>query len=264
MPFPDKKRIIYKNNPLDQVVCQIRFPSILKIESEAPSDFQEIIRKKFPKYREKFEWSFSLQNPMKGNLAPDNISDAAKQSTSKNHEFSTKNNDWKINLTRSFLALSTKNYLRWEEFLKILLFGIDALNKVYKPMNYSRVGLRYIDIIKRSVLNLTSDPWSELLNSSIIGMSTDKIIGKSVQNFKNEFNLILSDKESKLKMIVQPVTSKNDSEECIMIDSDLYFEGDVVKEDLVDRLNYFNERSSRLIQWCVSEKLHKAMEPTNP
>ena len=52
MPFPDSERVIYQRNPLLEVICQLRFPSILRIDSEAPAVFQERVRKEYPMYQE--------------------------------------------------------------------------------------------------------------------------------------------------------------------------------------------------------------------
>ena len=66
MPFPEVKRIIYKKNPLDKVICQLRFPTILKIEKEIPAEFQERIRKEFPNYSESTEWNVDSLKEIKG------------------------------------------------------------------------------------------------------------------------------------------------------------------------------------------------------
>ncbi len=52
MPFPSANRVIFKRNPLKEVICQLRFPPILKIDSEIPANFQDLIRNEFPKYKE--------------------------------------------------------------------------------------------------------------------------------------------------------------------------------------------------------------------
>jgi len=46
--FPPSPRVIYQHAPLTQVICQLRFPLLLRIESEPPADFQERIRHLFP------------------------------------------------------------------------------------------------------------------------------------------------------------------------------------------------------------------------
>jgi uncharacterized protein (TIGR04255 family) len=52
MPFPDSPRAIYRMNPLDHVICQLRFPPILMIDSKPPNEFQDAIRKEYPLYYE--------------------------------------------------------------------------------------------------------------------------------------------------------------------------------------------------------------------
>ena len=43
-------RVIYKNNPLERVLIQLKFPPILLIDSQEPAEFQEKIRSSFPYY----------------------------------------------------------------------------------------------------------------------------------------------------------------------------------------------------------------------
>ena len=43
-------RCIYDKNPLAEVICQLRFPEILSIQTDIPAKFQDAIRKDFPKY----------------------------------------------------------------------------------------------------------------------------------------------------------------------------------------------------------------------
>src|SRR4051794_35988880 len=51
MAFPDAPRVLYEINPLDEVVCQLKFPPVLRIDAEMPVGFQEAIRAQFPLYR---------------------------------------------------------------------------------------------------------------------------------------------------------------------------------------------------------------------
>lgn len=46
--FPDSQRVFYAKAPLKQVVCQVRFPALFRIENEVPSAFQEKIRTTWP------------------------------------------------------------------------------------------------------------------------------------------------------------------------------------------------------------------------
>src|SRR6266852_706318 len=47
-PFPEFTRVIYQRNPLVEVVCQLRFSPILRIDTDPPAEFQDRIRSAFP------------------------------------------------------------------------------------------------------------------------------------------------------------------------------------------------------------------------
>ena len=46
--FPPVERVIYRKAPLVEVICQVRFPADLRIETTPPADFQQRVRSHFP------------------------------------------------------------------------------------------------------------------------------------------------------------------------------------------------------------------------
>ena len=46
--FSNQPRKFYRRSPLIEVICQLRFPDILKIEAHEPADFQDAIRQVYP------------------------------------------------------------------------------------------------------------------------------------------------------------------------------------------------------------------------
>ena len=48
MLFSDHPRTHYRTAPAHEVICQLRFPPILSINTTEPADFQEAIRTEFP------------------------------------------------------------------------------------------------------------------------------------------------------------------------------------------------------------------------
>ena len=52
--FSNEPRFIYSSNQLGEVICQLRFPDILSIETKLPADFQDAIRAEFPRCGFKF------------------------------------------------------------------------------------------------------------------------------------------------------------------------------------------------------------------
>ena len=60
MPFPPAQRVLYNKSPLEQVICQLRFPPILRIDSDLPADFQDRIRNQFPNFGEASEFKLEV------------------------------------------------------------------------------------------------------------------------------------------------------------------------------------------------------------
>lgn len=50
MLFSGHPRTLYRSAPTHEVICQLRFPTILSINNTEPADFQEAIRAEFPGY----------------------------------------------------------------------------------------------------------------------------------------------------------------------------------------------------------------------
>ena len=96
----NEERCIYENNQLGEVICQLRFPEILTIQTELPAKFQEAIRSVFPRYGLRKE-----KNP---------------NGETNNYQFSTDDGAWRVNLTSKFISLSTSRYRNWEEFAAML------------------------------------------------------------------------------------------------------------------------------------------------
>lgn len=264
MPFPQVERVLYQKNPLDQVICQLRFSPILKIDAEIPADFQDRVRSRFPNYSQEATLKVEMTPPFKGDISFQAISEIFQSSDFrlKNYLFSSEDAEWKINLTRTFVALTAMSYTRWEDFRETLEIPLQALVDQYKPDNFSRVGLRYIDIIRRSRLGLADVGWDQLIQPYVLGILGVGEIGSTVGSFENKYEIALSDGESIVRIITKFVKAQDENEICYSIDCDFFNSKKAGIEETTEKLDYFNVRASRLFQWCITERLHNAMEPT--
>jgi len=256
MPFPKVEHVKYKKQPLDNVICQIRFPPILKIETEVPANFQDRIKSQYSELSEKQEFIFNLQMR---NALKEEIQEPF-SSTIKNYEFISDDNIWKLNLTRNFLSLSTKQYTNWEDFKTRFKFAFNNFNDVYQPSLFTRVGLRYTDVIVRSKLDLGTTDWKELINPSLLGILTSPYKDNVLQS-ESAFEIRLQDNESILRVVTRIVRSADSEEPSFIIDSDFFSTKKSHKENALDKLEYFHASASGLFRWCITEKLHIAMEP---
>ena len=48
--FSQEERCIYGRNQIMEVICQLRFPDILRIEAQEPFEFQDAVRGAYPQY----------------------------------------------------------------------------------------------------------------------------------------------------------------------------------------------------------------------
>ena len=251
MPFPPSKRVIYRKNPLVEVICQVRFPAVLRIDSEVPADFQDRVRDRFPIYREEVE---PLDLPKQFSA----LIGVGLPGSRVTRAFHAEDENWRLALTRESMSVSTKKYETWEEFKTYLEPSLGALNEVYQPAFYSRVGLRYRDLINRAELDLQDCKWSELLKSDVAGELVSQDLVGQINSASRQILISLTPGPG--QVLLQHGLTEEDSEQCYIIDCDFSTEKTGV-EHAFERLDIFNTESGRLFRWCISDRLHNAMEP---
>lgn len=258
MLFPPSPRVIYEKNPLVEVICQLRFPRILRIDTELPSTFQEEIRSAFPNFTQSA--AIDMAN-LPSDLARIVGLEKALGSGQQSYEFSSADGAWKVTLTSQFLALVTTKYRRWEEFKERLRLPLQALTKVYGPTFFSRLGLRYQDVIKRSELGLKDVAWSELLQKHVLGeLATPEVETAAIEVARNLL-LQIGDQGDKVRIQHGFAKTGQDPENCYLIDCDFFVELQTEPSNATTVLDRLNKESGRLFRWCIEPRLHEAMEP---
>lgn len=138
-------------NQLDRVICQLTFYPMLKIGSGVAA-FQSELRGSYPDYHQDLLAAGMGTEPM-----------------SVSHRFSAEDNRWAVTLTASSVALETSDYRTWEDFSQRIARIIGALQAAYPDIReFTRVGLRYVNAIRRSSLNLGGCAWSRLIAAPAI------------------------------------------------------------------------------------------------
>jgi len=261
MPFPDTKRVVFEHSPLEQVVCQLRFPPILRIDSTPPADFQEKIRAKFPNYSESIDFKLEMPFGIGENAPPEMVRQVMQSSGVKNHEFLSEDEKLKINLTRNFLSLTTTEYHRWEHFIENFRLPVSALTEYYQPTNFSRIGLRYIDVFRRSKLGLEGVPWKELLNPALIGLLGSPETANSVDGFETVQVIKLADNAGMVRIRAKIII--DDTEQIFILDGDFFNSTQNETTDAIDVLNSLNLKATRFLRWSIQDQLFKALGPTD-
>lgn len=244
---------MYGKPQLGEVICQLRFPTILSISSKEPSNFQDKIRSGFPIYNLLNE---ELQIAVNQTIIPSFI----QKPTTQNHNFISEDGKWKINLTNNFISLSTINYKTWEglyeKFTQILSYFEDE----YKPSYYDRIGLRYVNVISRKELNIEDQEWKNLINPCLIGVLSsvqeDKV---SVSDYNAEYAL----EKGKYAIHIHAGfgTTNDNPEKKFIIDTDFFTLTKSEKENWSSVLDNLHGFSHSFISHAVTPILDQAMEP---
>ena len=257
MAFPKSKRIIFANNPLQKVICQLQFPEILKIASELPSNFQDRIRSRYPYYEEEnvhFPEGISRIVEQLSNIG------SLKNPEGPNHKFTSENQKKHVNLTQGFIALTDNDYKSWENFSQEMNLVAKALDGEYKPNFYTRIGLRYIDLIEREKIGLGGIEWSELLNPALIGLLGDTTLQNALTRINSEAEFDIRTEGISKVRLRHGLIYKNNQEQ-YLIDTDCYTEERSAFDAIPSILNSFNRTAGNLFRWTLSDKLRDALGP---
>jgi uncharacterized protein (TIGR04255 family) len=261
--FPVAERVVYDKSPLTEVVCQLRFPTLLRIEGEVPSAFQEAVRGTFPLFERQSPQILGLP-PQMVSLPPDIMRafGAATQQAAA-YNFKTEDSLHTITLTPDFLALTSKHYERWEIFTEMLNRAVEALKSSYQPSFYTRIGLRYQNLIEPSVVGANERPWSELLSHSILGEFQNEMGGEFV--FEEALRqLRLRSVGEKYGILLQHglgVPKALGERAPYIIDTDVYADQKTEVADASSVLDRFNAIAGRVFRWCISDQLHSLLGP---
>jgi uncharacterized protein (TIGR04255 family) len=140
MPDQQLETICYPSNFLKTVRFKIDYSPILLISKELAPAFQEEIRPDFP--------SLEVQqmNKLSATIEKDGVGKS--ETTQLNmYIFESADKSLKLTITESFLLIECSKYSTFENFKLIIDKIYRSFQKHYKPLNMSRIGLRYINSI---------------------------------------------------------------------------------------------------------------------
>jgi len=258
MKLPDYERVIYEYNPLIEVIAQIRFPTILKITSQEPGDFQDSVRFEYPI----FEASKNLQIPVElSNLLTQFNSNIA---SDLRYQFKSEDLNWQLSIDKNSITLVTTKYERYEKFIEKFKHAVEIFEKIYNPSFYSRIGLRYRDLIIRSKLNITNKRWIDLIPKHIASELYTPELEESIINFIKNFQLQTEFGRVNFNHGLVQIRDieKNSDETAYLLDADFFTEEKTERgENVWNTFDKANRTARDLFRWSITEELHSAMRP---
>ena len=256
MLFSRYERYQYAASPLFEVICQLRFPSILKINAGDPVEFQERLRQKCPRYSVQQEQPQARVINGKTEQGPPIL----------NHTFISEDGTWKVNLTKDFIALSSVRYTTWEDFAAKLDEVLAMFIQVYQPAFFERIGLRYVNAFSRKHLQLNDLLWDDLINPPFIGVLSEPDVEETAV-VKSALHADVTLPDGMLLHLqcgpgkLAPQQAGKDEEVKFILDHDYAVQGNMQAQEVPEKLEEMHRYAVRLFRAAVSDQLHTAMGP---
>lgn len=246
-------RVQYEKNQLLEVICQFRFPTILRIEAEEPAQFQERIRQMFPQYSVRLEALPVLpgQQPQQ----------------TKNYHFVSTDGRWKLNLTKGFISLSSVAYHNWEGFARRIDQPLAAFIEIYQPSYFERVGLRYMNGFSKQNLGEEDIRWRDWIQPHFLGiLAEDDTVDGAVRRNNVEVETMLPSgvmlkTHAGPGMVKQNGTNPQQPDSRFILDNDLSVIGKLTAQQAVEALPKLHESAFRVFRGAITDDLHEAMIP---
>ena len=257
--FLDRERYLYRKPQLVEVICQLRFPTILSISAREPAEFQEAIRGDFPPYKRLLEQSQPRLTGAPGNFR---VEEAEKVT---NYQFLSDDGRWKVNLTNSFVSLATPAYTTWEDFAAKLDLVLSQFIPIYRPAYFERVGLRFINVFSRKALDLEGVPFRELFQPGYLGLLAEEDVREEgFARAGQDIELAISG-GCRIKMHAGPGMIQRgnvkDSEIKFILDNDVFMNGKLPVAQCAPALQTVHIQADRIFAGAITDRLHEAMEP---
>lgn len=248
-------RTHYAKAPVHEVICQLRFPTILSINSADPAEFQDRIRTILPQYAKKEERPLPKPGqPQSAELIH-------------NYHFLSADGKWKLNLTRDFIALSTLSYPGWEPFARMLDKPLAAFIQLYKPACFQRIGLRYLNIISRKALQAEDACWRDLIAPAYLGALAEADVEEERLLSGGVDTQLKLDSSCTARIHAGTGRLKNnapgavqDPEVKFIFDMDLAMGGSTPCNLASAGLETLHGHSTRLFEGAITDRLRKAMD----
>jgi uncharacterized protein (TIGR04255 family) len=250
LKFPQKPEVRLRKPPLEEVICQVKFPPILRISKETPIDFQDTIRDHFPVLE--IEQGVIVQFPIIGN-----IEKPAVETSPKIYRFLSPDKKNNVSIATDFIALSTKKYSTWSDFLQILNFILKTFVNIYQPSFATRIGLRFINRFTKK--NTKSKTNQELL--ALFREELTCLIQADPWIEPNEMllQMLLSDTREKLTLRIG--YGKENKEPFFLLDFDNFEEGQLNIKKTTERVNEYHTKIYNAFRWALLDESLARFEP---
>ena len=243
LQFPRQPEVRLRDSPLTEVICQVRFPTILRIGEMQPTELQEMVRQVFPHLT--VEQGMLIGVPRPGSKAAPSA-----ESAPTTYRFLTSDRSTILSLAEDFYALSSTRYQHWDGFAELLELAHDAVIGVYQPAHATRIGLRYVN--RFTTQNTATGSVDEMLSRFQPDLTA--LLRADGWTDPREMRNRLSLRNEEEQLTIQTGFGQEGDEQFFILDFDYFEDGELPLADLVLRCRRYHEVVYDAFRWCVPDE----------
>jgi uncharacterized protein (TIGR04255 family) len=240
--LPQAERVRFERNTIRQVFCELRFPTLPDLEKSLPRNFLKKIGKEYPGYEHGMGLKIGITD--KG----------MEQIPQGTHRLHTRKRDRTIWVRTSSFGVETREYLDFETFHKQITTVMEGLTPCLDTDFFTRVGLRYLNIIPTDPGDING--W---VNEVLLGPLATDVLGEVVQHWcETRGQTALGG-----YTLRHGVSGIEGEGRRYILDTDFFSEG-VEVDDVSTHLLTFNDLNFALFNWAIGDKCREWLGSGTP
>lgn len=137
-----------------------------------------------------------------------------------------------------------------------------ALNDIYHPAFLTRIGLRYQDVIDKTILpGLNEVSWNQLIRTDLVGLLGAESFQADVAAQSAQTVLRLAEVPNAMVRINHGLRDSKEGIQLYYFDADFFVEGKTEVGHVSSILDAFHRASGNLFRWAITSTLFEALEP---
>lgn len=226
----------YKRNFLKKAVCELRFPTLLELGGPTPPpSLVNALRKEYPHLETANEVTLGFTGSTNG--------------SSHVHTFRSAKQTWAISIKQSSLTIETTAYTEYAEMKKRILGIVGAAQKTIDTDFFTRVGLRYINVIETKF-----DPADGWVNPVLVAPIQQRAFA-NIHEFAGKIFLTAEDGGCLLQhgIRIMPKSKGESVAPEYFIDVDT-FRNETALHDVADVIHVMHAQAFDVFDWALGPK----------
>ena len=239
LDLPEPQALQFGRNHLKTVVCELKFPTLLELETNQPVGIRKALKKEYPLYDVVRSFGFQALGGIMDEQVP---------------KLSSVDKRWSVTIRPAAISLETSSYKSFEELRE----RVDVVARKALPFLdtdfFTRVGLRYVNLFP-----VRPEQARKIFNPVLIAPLESGVFG-DVDSCFQEIRGVLKTGNYSLRHGYQ---ASEEGPVRYLFDCDFYVEP-LEAGSLTITLDYFHLEADSLFQWALTEYGRETLGGSRP